>query len=68
MLNVCRHLLILAIFSRIITLEDDPGLEDEVKKANTMPFYLGAFELSNSERILNNFIHPIDGFYANDVY
>ena len=29
---------------------------------------LGCSVLSNSERIMNNFIHAIDGFYSNDVY
>ena len=52
----------------IVKMIDDPGLEDEVKKLNTMPLHLGAFVLSNSERIMNNFIHVIDGFYTNDVY
>ena len=33
-----------------------------------MPLHLGAFVLSNSKRIMNNFIHAINGFYANDVY
>ena len=47
---------------------DDPGLEDDVKKLNTMPPHLGSFVLSNSERIINNFIHAIDGFDTNDVY
>ena len=47
---------------------DDAGWEDEVKKLNTMPLHLGAFVLSNSKRIMNNFIHAIDGFYTNDVY
>ena len=47
---------------------DDAGLEYEVKKFNTMPLHLGAFVLSNSERIMNNFIHAINGFYTNDVY
>ena len=47
---------------------DDAGLEDEVKKLNTMPLHLGAFVLSNSKRIMNNFIHPNNGFYTNDVY
>ena len=28
----------------------DAGLEDEVKKLNTMPFHLGAFVLSNSKK------------------
>ena len=52
----------------IVKMIDDIGLEDEVKKLNTMPLHLGAFVLSNSERIMNNFIHAISGFYTNDVY
>ena len=47
---------------------NDAGLEDEVKKLNTMPLHLGAFALSNSKRFTNNFIHAIIGFYTNDVY
>ena len=52
----------------IVKMIDDVGLEDEIKKINTMPLHLGAFVLSNSKRIMNNFIHAIDGFYTNDVY
>ena len=33
-----------------------------------MPLHLGAFVLSNSKRIMNNFIHAINGFYTNDNY
>ena len=33
-----------------------------------MPLHLGAFVLSKSKRIMNNFIHAINGFYTNDVY
>ena len=33
-----------------------------------MPHQLGAFVLSNSERIMNNFIQAINGFYTNDLY
>ena len=47
---------------------DDKGLEDEIKKINTMLLHLGAFVLSNSKRIMNNFIHAINGFYTNDVF
>ena len=47
---------------------DDAGLEDEVKKLNTMPLHLGAFVLSNSKRIVNNFIHAFNRFDTNDVY
>ena len=52
----------------VVKMIDDAGLEDEIKKLNTMPLHLGAFVLSNSKRIMNNFIHAIDGFYTNDVY
>ena len=33
-----------------------------------MPSQLGAFILSNSKRIMNNFIRVIDGFKTNNVY
>ena len=45
----------------------DNVLEDEVEKLNTMPLHLGAFVLSNSKRIMNNFIHTNNGFYTNDL-
>ena len=51
----------------IVKLKDDEGLEDQVEKVNTMPLYLGAFVLSNSKRIMNNFVHAINGFCTNDV-
>ena len=51
----------------IVKMIDDAGLEVEVKKLNTMPLHLGTFVLSNSKRIMNNFIHAINGFYTNDV-
>ena len=52
----------------IVKMIDDAGLEDEAKKLNTEPLHLGAFVLSNSKRIINNFIPAISGFYTNDVY
>ena len=52
----------------MVKMIDDAGLEDEVKKINTLPLNLGAFVLSNSRTIMNNFIHAIGGFYTNDVY
>ena len=52
----------------IVKMIDDPGLEDEIKKINTMPLHLGAFVLSNSKTIMNNSIHAINGFYTNNVY
>ena len=54
--------------SYIVEMIDGTGLEDEVKKLNTMPLHLGASVLSNSKRIMNNFTHAIDGFYTNDVF
>ena len=47
---------------------DDAGLEDRVKKLNTMPLHLGPFVSSSSKRTRNNFIHANNGFYTNDVY
>ena len=52
----------------IVKIIDDAQLEDEVKKLNTMPLHLGSFVLNNSKRIMNNFMHAINGFYTNDVY
>ena len=46
----------------IVKMIDEAGLEDEVKKSNTMPLHLSAFVLSNSRRIMNNFLHAINGF------
>ena len=51
-----------------VKMVDDKGLEDEIKKLNTMPLHFGAFVLSNSKRFMNNFIHAIDGFYTHDVF
>ena len=33
-----------------------------------MPLHLGAFVISNSKRIMNNYIDAINGFHTNDVY
>ena len=52
----------------IVKLVNDKGLGDEVKKLSTMPLHLGSFVLSNSKRIMNNFIQAIDGFDTNDIY
>ena len=52
----------------IVKMIDNAGLEDEVKKLITMPLHLGAFVLSNSKRIMNNFIHATDRFYTSHVY
>ena len=52
----------------IVKMKDDEGLEDKVKRTNTLQFELAVFILSNSKRIMNVFIHAIGGFYTNDVY
>ena len=52
----------------IVKMIDDAGLEDEVRKLNTMPLHLGAFVLSNNKRLMKKFVHAIKGFYTNDVY
>ena len=52
----------------IVKMIDDVGLEEVVKKLNTMPLHLRAIVLRNSKRIMNNFKHAIDGFYTNDFY
>ena len=51
----------------IVKMIDDAGLEDGVKNLNTMPLHLGAFVLSSSKRLMNNFSHAIIGVYTNDV-
>ena len=53
--------------SYIVKLEDDVGLQDEVKQVNTMPLQLSVFVLSKSKRIMNNFVHANDGFYTSDL-
>ena len=54
--------------SFIVKMIDNTGSEHEVKKLNTMPLHLGAFVISSSKSIMNNFIHAITGFYTSDVY
>ena len=52
----------------IVKMKDDAGLEQEAEKVNTMLLHLGAFVLSNIKRIVNHFIHAINGFFTNDLY
>ena len=51
----------------IVKMKDDDGLQDEVKKINNLPLQIAVFISSNSKRIMNKFLHAIDGFYSNDV-
>ena len=52
----------------IVKVKKDDGLESDNDVKNTIPSHLGAFILSNSKRIMNNFIREINGFYNNSIY
>ena len=52
----------------IVKMKKDDGLDDDCDIKNTLPAVLGAFNLSNSKRIMNNFIREINGFYNNSIY
>ena len=52
----------------IVKMKKDDGLDDDCDIKNTLPAVLGAFILSNSKRIMNNFIREINGFYSNSIY
>ena len=52
----------------IVKMKKDDGLDDDCDIKNTLPAVLGAFTLSNSKRIMNNFIREINGFYNNSIY
>ena len=52
----------------IVQLSLDEGIDGEIDNENTMPSQLGAFILSNSKRIMNNFVEVIDGFKTNNVF
>ena len=52
----------------IVKMKKDDGLDDDCDIKNTLPAVLGAFILSNSKRIMNNFIREINGFYTNNIY
>ena len=52
----------------IVKMKDDEGLEDEIKKANTIPLQLAVFILSNSKRLMNSFIHAIGGFFLQTTF
>ena len=53
----------------IVEMKKDDGLDDDdCDIKNTLPAVLGAFILSNSKRIMNNFIREVNGFYNNIIY
>ena len=52
----------------IVKMKKDDGLDDDCDNKNTLPAVLGAFILTNSRRIMNDFIREINGFYSNNIY
>ena len=50
----------LAIGEYLVKLKQDDGLECESELKSTMPARSGSFILSNSKRIMNNFIREIE--------
>ena len=52
----------------IVKMKKDDGLDDDCDIKNNLPAVLGAFILSNSKRIMNNFIRLTNGFYNNSIY
>ena len=51
----------------IVKMKKDDGLDDDCDFKNTLPAVLGAFILSNSKGIMNNFIRKSNGFYNNSI-
>ena len=52
----------------IVKLKKDDGLEGDNDVKNTLPSHLGAFILSNSKRIMNNFVREINAFHNNAIF
>ena len=52
----------------IVKLKKDDGLDCDNDVKNTLPSQLGAFVLSKSKRIMNNFIRQINGFHNISIY
>ena len=52
----------------IVKMKQDDGLDDDCDFKKTLPAVSGAFILSNSERIMNNSMREINGFYSNSIY
>ena len=51
-----------------VKMKKDDGLDDDCDIKNTLAAVLGAFILSNTKRIMNNFIREINRFYNNSIY
>ena len=52
----------------IVKMKRDDGLDEDCDIKKTLPAVLGDFILSNSKRIMNNFIKEINGFYKKNIY
>ena len=51
----------------VVIFEKPGGLDADNDEKNALPSHLGAFFLSNSERIMNNIIREINGFHMNSI-
>ena len=49
----------------IVKFKKNDGLDDDYVMKNTLPSHLGAFILSNSKKIFNDFTRELHGFYNN---
>ena len=54
--------------SHIVEMKKHEGLNGDFDIKKTVPAHSGAFILSNSKRITNNFIREKDGSYSNNIY
>ena len=52
----------------IVKMKKDDGLDDDCDIKKTLPAVLGAFILSNTKRIMNNFSREKNGFCNNSIY
>ncbi|ESO87076.1 hypothetical protein LOTGIDRAFT_154566 [Lottia gigantea] len=53
----------------IVEIEEEEKEISETKSTTRLtPSHLGSFVLSHSKKIMNNFIHVIDGFYRPEIY
>ena len=53
---------------KLVKLKKHDGFDSDNEVKNTLPIQLGALILSNSKRIMNNFIREINVFYNNSIY
>ncbi|ESO91852.1 hypothetical protein LOTGIDRAFT_163211 [Lottia gigantea] len=62
-INDTQYLVETEIEEKEITAEDH-----STKSTGVTPSHLGSFVLSHSKKIMNNFIHVINGFYQPEIY